>query len=91
MEFRELLLLGLVLVWLAAKMAGEGIERLGQTAVLGERLAGGISARAFWASSTSLRLFTPSQNSACLSFYSRSAALERVVRVSLRSRRLVFH
>ena len=39
MEFRELLL-GLVLVWLAAKLAGEGMERLGQTAVLGELLAG---------------------------------------------------
>jgi Kef-type K+ transport system membrane component KefB len=38
-EFRELLL-GLVLVWLAAKMAGEGMERIGQTAVLGELLAG---------------------------------------------------
>jgi Na+:H+ antiporter len=38
-EFRELLL-GLVLVWLAAKMAGEAMERLGQTAVLGELLAG---------------------------------------------------
>jgi Na+:H+ antiporter len=39
MEFRELLL-GLALVWLAAKLAGEGLERLGQTAVLGELLAG---------------------------------------------------
>ena len=39
MEFRELLL-GLVLVWLAAKVAGEGMERIGQTAVLGELLAG---------------------------------------------------
>jgi Kef-type K+ transport system membrane component KefB len=39
MEFRELLL-GLVLVWLAAKLAGEGMERVGQTAVLGELLAG---------------------------------------------------
>jgi Kef-type K+ transport system membrane component KefB len=39
MEFRELLL-GLVVVWLAAKMAGEGMERIGQTAVLGELLAG---------------------------------------------------
>jgi Kef-type K+ transport system membrane component KefB len=39
MEFRELLL-GLVLVWLAAKLAGEGMERIGQTAVLGELLAG---------------------------------------------------
>ena len=32
--------MGLVLVWLAAKVAGEGMERLGQTAVLGELLAG---------------------------------------------------
>ncbi|HKW94045.1 MAG TPA: cation:proton antiporter [Methylomirabilota bacterium] len=39
MEFREVLL-GLVLVWLAAKVAGEGMGRLGQTAVLGELLAG---------------------------------------------------
>jgi Kef-type K+ transport system membrane component KefB len=39
MEFREMLL-GLVLVWLAAKVAGEGMERIGQTAVLGELLAG---------------------------------------------------
>jgi len=39
MELRELLL-GLVIVWLAAKLAGEGMERLGQTAVLGELLAG---------------------------------------------------
>lgn len=39
MEFRELLL-GLVLVWLAAKAAGEGMERIGQTVVLGELLAG---------------------------------------------------
>jgi len=38
-EFRDLLL-GLVLVWLAAKVAGEAMERLGQTAVLGELLAG---------------------------------------------------
>jgi Kef-type K+ transport system membrane component KefB len=38
-ELRELLL-GLVLVWLAAKVAGEGMERVGQTAVLGELLAG---------------------------------------------------
>jgi Kef-type K+ transport system membrane component KefB len=38
-EFRELLL-GLVLVWLAAKLAGEAMERVGQTAVLGELLAG---------------------------------------------------
>jgi len=41
MEVRELLL-GLVLVWLAAKVAGEGMERIGQTAVLGELLAGVI-------------------------------------------------
>lgn len=41
MEFRELLL-SLVLVWLAAKLAGETMERIGQTAVLGELLAGVI-------------------------------------------------
>jgi Kef-type K+ transport system membrane component KefB len=41
MESRELLL-GLVLVWLAAKAAGEAMERIGQTAVLGELLAGVI-------------------------------------------------
>ena len=41
MEFRELLI-GLVVVWLAAKLAGEAMERLGQTAVLGELLAGVI-------------------------------------------------
>ena len=41
MEFRDLLL-GLVLVWLAAKVAGEVMERIGQTAVLGELLAGVI-------------------------------------------------
>ena len=34
------LLLGLVTVWLAAKLAGEAMERIGQTAVLGELLAG---------------------------------------------------
>lgn len=34
------LLLGLVIVWLAAKLAGEAMERVGQTAVLGELLAG---------------------------------------------------
>ena len=34
------LLLGLVIVWLAAKLAGEAMERIGQTAVLGELLAG---------------------------------------------------
>ena len=39
MELRELLI-GLVIVWLAAKLAGEGMERIGQTAVLGELLAG---------------------------------------------------
>jgi Na+:H+ antiporter len=39
MEFRDLLL-GLVMVWLAAKVAGETMERIGQTAVLGELLAG---------------------------------------------------
>jgi len=39
MEFRELLV-GLVLLWIAAKVAGEGMERIGQTAVLGELLAG---------------------------------------------------
>jgi Na+:H+ antiporter len=39
MEVRELLL-GLVIVWLSAKVAGEVMERLGQTAVLGELLAG---------------------------------------------------
>jgi Kef-type K+ transport system membrane component KefB len=41
MEFRELLL-GLIIVWLAAKLAGEAMERLGQTAVLGELLAGAL-------------------------------------------------
>jgi Kef-type K+ transport system membrane component KefB len=41
MEFRDLLL-GLVLVWLAAKVASEAMERVGQTAVLGELLAGVI-------------------------------------------------
>lgn len=39
MEARELLL-GLALVWLAAKAMGEAMERIGQTAVLGELLAG---------------------------------------------------
>jgi Kef-type K+ transport system membrane component KefB len=38
-HFAELLF-GLAIVWLAAKLAGEGMERLGQTAVLGELLAG---------------------------------------------------
>lgn len=41
MEFRDLLL-GLVLIGLAAKFAGEAMERIGQTAVLGELLAGVI-------------------------------------------------
>ena len=41
MEFRELLL-GLALLWLGAKLAGEALERIGQTAVLGELLAGVI-------------------------------------------------
>jgi Kef-type K+ transport system membrane component KefB len=41
MDLRDLLL-GLVLVWLAAKLVGEGMERIGQTAVLGELLAGVI-------------------------------------------------
>src|SRR5512132_4044473 len=39
MEIRELLV-GLAVVWLASKIAGEGMVRLGQTAVLGELLAG---------------------------------------------------
>jgi Kef-type K+ transport system membrane component KefB len=34
------LLIALVVVWLAAKLSGEGLERLGQPAVLGELLAG---------------------------------------------------
>jgi Kef-type K+ transport system membrane component KefB len=34
------LLIGLALVWLIAKVAGEAMERTGQTAVLGELLAG---------------------------------------------------
>jgi Na+:H+ antiporter len=38
-EFRELLI-ALVIIWLAAKLAAEGMERIGQTAVLGELLAG---------------------------------------------------
>jgi Kef-type K+ transport system membrane component KefB len=38
-ELRELLV-GLILVWVVAKVAGEGMERIGQTAVLGELLAG---------------------------------------------------
>ena len=39
MEFRELLI-ALVVIWLAARLAAEGMERIGQTAVLGELLAG---------------------------------------------------
>ncbi len=39
MKFHELLI-GLIVVLLAAKLAGEVMERLGQTAVLGELLAG---------------------------------------------------
>ena len=39
MEFRELLI-ALVVIWLAAKLAAEGMERIGQTAVLGELIAG---------------------------------------------------
>ncbi len=39
MDVRELLV-GLAIVWLAAKIADEGLVRLGQTAVLGELLAG---------------------------------------------------
>jgi Kef-type K+ transport system membrane component KefB len=39
LEVRELLI-GLAIVWLAAKIAGEAMVRLGQTAVLGELLAG---------------------------------------------------
>jgi Kef-type K+ transport system membrane component KefB len=38
-EFRDLLI-GLALLWLIAKVAGEAMERAGQTAVLGELLAG---------------------------------------------------
>jgi Na+:H+ antiporter len=38
-EFRELLI-GLIVILLAAKLAGEAMERLGQTAVLGELIAG---------------------------------------------------
>jgi Kef-type K+ transport system membrane component KefB len=38
-EVRELLI-ALAIIWLTAKAAGEGMERLGQTAVLGELLAG---------------------------------------------------
>lgn len=34
------LLVGLIVIWLAAKLCGEGVERLGQPAVLGELLAG---------------------------------------------------
>ena len=39
MEIRELLV-ALVLVWLGSKLAGEGMSRVGQTAVLGELLVG---------------------------------------------------
>lgn len=39
MEFREVLV-SLAIIWIAAKIASEGMERLGQTAVLGELLAG---------------------------------------------------
>jgi Kef-type K+ transport system membrane component KefB len=39
MELRELLF-GLVIVWVASKLGGEVMERIGQTAVLGELLAG---------------------------------------------------
>jgi Na+:H+ antiporter len=38
-EIRELLI-ALVIIWLAAKLAAEGMERIGQTAVLGELIAG---------------------------------------------------
>ena len=41
METRELLL-GLLMVWFSAKLAGEAMTRFGQTAVLGELLAGVI-------------------------------------------------
>src|SRR5919108_2897374 len=41
MEFRELLL-ALLAVWVAAKVAGEVAQRFGQPAVLGELLAGVI-------------------------------------------------
>lgn len=39
MELRDLLV-ALVLVWVAAKIAGEAMERVGEPAVLGELLAG---------------------------------------------------
>jgi len=39
MQFHDLLI-GLIVILLAAKLAGEAMERLGQTAVLGELLAG---------------------------------------------------
>jgi Kef-type K+ transport system membrane component KefB len=39
MHFTELLV-GLAIIWAAAKLAGEAMERFGQTAVLGELLAG---------------------------------------------------
>jgi Kef-type K+ transport system membrane component KefB len=38
-ELRDLLF-GLALIWLTAKVAGDAMERIGQTAVLGELLAG---------------------------------------------------
>src|SRR4030095_10640178 len=38
-HFAELRI-ALVIIWLAAKLAAEGMERIGQTAVLGELLAG---------------------------------------------------
>lgn len=39
------LLVGLVLVWLTSTVAGEGMERIGQTAILGELLAGIVIGR----------------------------------------------
>jgi Kef-type K+ transport system membrane component KefB len=39
MELRELLI-ALVIIWLTARLAAEAMERIGQTAVLGELLAG---------------------------------------------------
>jgi len=41
MDLRDLLV-GLVIVWVASKLGGEVMERIGQTAVLGELLAGVI-------------------------------------------------
>lgn len=52
MEFRELLI-ALVVIWLAAKLAAEGMQRIGQTATLGELLAGVVIGAA------SAFLFTP--------------------------------